>query len=304
MIPPVRLFRALGAAVASALVVPALAADGGSWAPLAWNGEDAWASERAGWRVVVSVDRGRLVHFGPANTGENLLFAPPTRDGPNGWGGHRVWLGPQAEWPAVWPPDPAWEATAAATATVDGDRLELRMETSAGDWGSLTRVYSWQDDGLACAVQVRGGARAAQVIQIMQVRADAAVRVQARPEARTPHGFVVLEIGSEDQVRRTFPWPLGVLREGGRGLVLRTSGTVVKLGFAPQPLVAKLGEVELALAPGAHTGRVVGEIDDGFTTQVYLGRSGVPFLELEQLSPRFAAGEDASATILLGGRRP
>lgn len=283
------------------LVLPAVAGES-PWVPVKWQGEEARASEQGGWRAVVSVERARLVHFGPAAKGENLLFAPPTRDGPSGWGGHRVWLGPQAEWPAVWPPDPAWEASAAEAVALNGAHLELRLPASGGDWGSLTRVYSWHDDTLACTVRVRGGSRAAQVIQIMQVHASATVRARARRDSGAPHGFVVLEIGAKDQVRRTFDWPPGVTGGDGEGLRLQPTGAVVKLGFAPQPLAAEIDGFELVLAPGIQSGRVAGEVDDGFTSQVYLGRPGVPFLELEQLSPRFAAGEEASATILLGGR--
>lgn len=71
----------------------------------------------------------------------------------------------------------------------------------------------------------------------------------------------------------------------------------------PQPLRASLRGCELVLGATVETGSAVGAVDDGFVTQVYLGRAEVPFLELEQLSSRFAAGQDASATIVLRARR-
>lgn len=88
---------------------------GADWTPTTWNGEAAWASSAQGWRAVVSVPRARLMHFGPDGSEVNLLLAPPTRANPNRLGGHRLWLGPQTEWPGFWPPPAAWEYHEAGT---------------------------------------------------------------------------------------------------------------------------------------------------------------------------------------------
>jgi hypothetical protein len=271
-----------------------------AWSETTWNGERAQVAVSGEWRAVVSLERGRLVHFGPAASGENLLFAPATRDDPNGWGGHRVWLGPQSEWPSVWPPANAWERSGAESVLMKGEQLELIMPATGDGWPRLTRTYAWSDDGLVCGVRQNGGTHEAQIIQILQVPSVAIVRATAHVDAATPEGFVVLQIGAQDPVRRAFPWPAAMAREGEGLLVMRATGKVEKFGFAPQPLRAMLPGSELTLARGDETGRIVEQLDAGYNTQVYLGREGVPFLEIEQLSPRFAAGPDGgSATILL-----
>ena len=90
---------------------PSVATEKSVWQPLSWNGERAFAAESHGWRAVVSVERARLVYFGAVGAEHNLLFAPATRTGPHGWGGHRLWLGPQSLW--NWPPPAAWESSPA-----------------------------------------------------------------------------------------------------------------------------------------------------------------------------------------------
>ncbi|MBE2213767.1 MAG: hypothetical protein IAE82_07845, partial [Opitutaceae bacterium] len=215
-----------------------------------------------------------------------------------------AWLGPQIEWPAIWPPLAAWERSAAASHAMRGGWLELAMPESGSGWATVTRAYRWDGDTLLCRVSLASGAHAAQVMQIVQVPAAAIVRVaRARPSAAAPAGFFVLRVGQQDQVVREFDWPAHATREADGGLRWRPTGAVIKVGFAPQPLVATIGAYELSVAPAGETGAVVGEVDDGFTTQLYLGREGVPFIELEQLSSRFAAGDEASATMRLSARR-
>lgn len=274
------------------------------WTETTWRGERALVSTAEGWRAIVSLERGRLVHFGPAGAEENLLFVSPERSPEGGWGGHIVWLGPQIEWPAIWPPLAAWERSAPAGHALREGWLELAMPESGSGWATVTRAYRWDGDALLCRVSVAGGAHPAQVMQIVQVPAAAVVRVaRVTPTAAAPAGFFVLRVGQQDQVVREFPWPAHATREADGALAWRPTGTVIKTGFAPQPLVATIGAYELTLAPAGETGTVVGAIDDGFTTQLYLGREGVPFIELEQLSSRFTAGGEASATMRLSARR-
>jgi hypothetical protein len=274
------------------------------WTETAWRGERAMVSEAGGWRAVVSLERGRLVHFGPAEGEENLLHVSPERGKDGGWGGHIAWLGPQIEWPAIWPPLAAWERSAAVDGVVRDGWLELAMPESDGGWARLTRAYRWDGDALLCRVSLAGGTHAAQVMQIVQVPASAVVRVaQATPSEAAPAGFYLLRVGVQDQVVREFSWPVHASREADGALTWRPTGVVIKVAFTPQTLVAKIGAYELSLSPSGETGAVAGAIDGGYTTQLYLGRAGTPFIELEQLSSRFTAGGDASATMRLSARR-
>src|SRR5690606_35753234 len=139
---------ALAAAIGAASA--ALASDGG-WIPVRWQDENAYELRQSEWRAIVSVNRGRLVHFGPADREENLLVAVASKDTPAGWGGHRVWLGPQNAWAPFWPPPAAWEKSAAEKVTVGGNTLTLEMPPAGQGWPQLARVYSLTDDGeLAC----------------------------------------------------------------------------------------------------------------------------------------------------------
>ena len=73
-----------------------------AWSGTTWHGERAYELVTAQWRAVVSVERGRLVHSGPAEEGaRNLMLETATRADRMGWSGHRVWLGPQ-QWPPKW----------------------------------------------------------------------------------------------------------------------------------------------------------------------------------------------------------
>lgn len=304
--------HAAARSVRSGVMMAALAAAGQGlvagpspdWTPVRWNGESALGAESSGWRAVVSLERGRLVHFGPAGSEENLLFAPSERGERQGWGGHIVWLGPQAEWPAIWPPLPAWERSAAAAHAQGDGRLELTMPAGDGGWAQLVRSYQWRGDTLECRVALRGGSKAAQLIQIVQVPASAQVRVaKAEPMARLPEGFAVLKVGALDQVVPAFPWPPQAARRSDGSLLWQPTGEVIKVAFTPQPLVATVGDYELVVERVADEGPVAGAVDDGLYAQLYLGRADTPFIELEQLSPRFAAGAEASATIALRARR-
>jgi hypothetical protein len=275
-----------------------------AWEPTTWCGEPAYAATCRGWRAVVSVERGRLVAFGPAgDAGRNLLFAPPTRSDPAGWGGHRAWLGPQDTWPGGWPPAKAWEYSAAAKAGVSGVRLTLDLPPSGGDWPDLLREYFWSDDALHCRVYARGGHRPAQIIEILQVRPEAVVTVQARPEEHARHGYVQLHLGRTPSPQPVFTPPPHVTERGHGGLELRFLNRTEKLGFKPQPLSARIDDVVLEVSPGEMSGEVVSTPDEGFVTQVYLGSGENQLIELEQLSPMFRSGSPAMFELVLRAHR-
>ena len=266
-----------------------------TWTPLTWNGEPAWASASQGWRAIVSVTRGRLMHFGPDRSDLNLLLAPETRANRNRLGGHRLWLGPQAAWPSFWLPPAAWEYREPAALTQSNGGLRLTMPATGDGWPQLTRTYHWDGPSLVCGAEFSGGTRPAQFVQILQVPPTVRVAVAARPEPGFPAGYVRL-----GPLAARFDEPPQVTHTPD-SLALRHNGAVVKLGFRPQPLTGRIGGFELRVSRGAQTGRTVGEPDEGFHTQVYLSEANEAFAELEQLSPLFAPGQEARFEIVLTG---
>ena len=197
------------------------------WSKTSWHGEQALSSiNESGWRATVSVARGRLVHFGPDETGRNLLFAPEVAEGWF-WGGHRVWLGPQSTWDKGWPPPDAWEAAAAVEVRHENGGIVLVMPESPGEWGDLVRSYRWDGDTLLCGVSFTGAKRDAQIIQILQL--DPAVEIDARATVSddvsddVPRGYVILPIVDRSDLHTRFDPPPHVTRDG-EGLRIRHPG--------------------------------------------------------------------------------
>ncbi|HEY4245546.1 MAG TPA: hypothetical protein VGM64_01755 [Lacunisphaera sp.] len=273
-----------------------------TWQPTQWQGERAMISTSSGWKAIVSLERGRLVHFGPAGNDTNLIFAPKTRDDPAGWGGDRVWLGPQAQWAQIWPPPAAWEHSGADPVSVTAGMLRLIMPEAGDGWPRLTRTYRWNGKVLVCGVETSGGTRGAQVIHIVQVPRQTVVNVTARPDKGAPLGYVQLPSSATPRFTTDFTPPPHVTTKG-QALTLRHIGHVQKLGFNPQPLTAHEGSLGFTVSRGEQHGTVVSEPDAGFFTQVYLG-GPEPFIELEQLSPSFSPGAGTSFSIELEGSAP
>lgn len=275
----------------------------GDWTRTTWHDEPAWESRSAGWRAVVSLTRARLMHFGPEDDRDvNLLLAPPTRANRNRLGGHRLWLGPQTEWPGFWPPPAAWEYEEAETVTVESGVLRLVMREAGDGWPRLVRTYHWDGGQLVCGAESSGGTHAAQLIQILQVPATTTVRATVQIEDDYPAGYVRLLSSAGPFTARFVPPPHASL--AGDVLTLRHTNTVGKYGFRPQTLTGSQDGYELVVARGAQRGDAVGEPDEGFHAQVYLSDGGEPFVEIEQLSPRFAAGQPARFEMVLSGRKP
>lgn len=271
----------------------------GSWSPTTWNGEVSLTSTSQGWKAVVSLARGRLVYFGPADQDANLLFAPPTQDDPAGWGGHRLWLGPQSTWAKIWPPPAVWENSGPESFMSDGGKLRMVLFEAGDGWPRLTRTYRWAGAKLICGAELSGGTKPAQVIQIIQVPRTTLVEAQARPEASAPAGYVLLPAGQTPRLMTEFAQAAHVTRDG-TALQLRHLDRVLKLGFRPQTLAGRSTTLALQVSRGSENGPVLASPDQGFFTQVYLG-GHEPFIELEQLSPVFAPGPAASFGIVLEG---
>jgi hypothetical protein len=302
------LFRALGSGRSCFFVllffafgiISRLVAADSVWQPTTWNGEKALVATHDGGKAIVSLERGRLVHFSSASSDRNLLFATATRNDPAGWGGHRLWLGPQSTWAKIWPPPAAWEHSGPESFTIDGGVLRMLMPDAGDGWPRLTRTYRWDGRKLICGAEIKGGTRPAQIIQIVQVPSPTRIGVTAQPDTFAPEGYVRLPAGNVSKLTTTFAPPPHVTRQEN-GLALRYLGATEKLGFRPQPLTGWDGITRaLVVNRGAETGAVAGEPDQGFSTQVFLG-GNEPFIELEQLTPLFSPDAPASFEISIEG---
>jgi len=274
-----------------------------TWQPTVWNGEEAMQSTQNRRRAIVSIERARLVALNLTSSDRNLLFAPDSRNDPAGWGGHRVWLGPQSLWAKIWPPPDAWEHRRPESYSVAGNTLRLVMRDAGAGWPRLVRTYRWEGSRLICGVEVHGGARPAQVIQIIQVPAGDIVHVEAQPDAENPQGYVRLPAGHLAVRLTGFTPPRQVTRQLNH-LSIENGEEPEKLGFRPQFLVGAPREgLWITVDRISQTGRIVRDPDLGFPTQVYLG-GREPFIELEQLSPLFAMKTDACFEICVDAGEP
>ena len=272
--------------------------DASSWVNVTWNGEAACKSTSGPWQAVVSIDRARLVYFGAADGQHNLLFASRTRDDPAGWGGHRLWLGPQAEWKGGWPPAKAWEVSAPTTVHQSDSRLELLLGETDDGWPRLTRAYFWTGDHLHCEARMNGGSRPAQFIHILQVPPNAVVLAQPSVTNDVPRGYVQVHLGRHPSPQTKFDAPPHVSAADGH-LSLRFLNRAEKLGFRAQPLIAQIGTSVLRVDRGSSQGKTISTPDEGYVTQVYLGSGNSQLIELEQLSPLYPPGVEASFEIIV-----
>ncbi len=274
-----------------------------TWQRVQWHGEDSLTSTSQGWKAIISLVRARLVHFGPADHEINLLFETADRANPAGWGGHRLWLGMQKDWASIWPPPAAWESSAAARVTERSGQLRLELSPVDDGWPDLVRTYQWHGDTLVCGAEFRGGSRPAQFISIFQVPRTAEILMRADPGLELPAGYVQLPSGAGPFARK-FSETEHVQRSATADIVrLRHLGHIAKLGFEPQTIIAHVAGYTLSVGRGPETGERVGEPDEGFHSQVYLGRADEPFIELEQLTSLWAGGKNASASVLLSAKK-
>jgi hypothetical protein len=274
-----------------------------AWLPATWNGERALASTAHGWKAVVSLERGRLIHFGPADRDLNLLRAPPTRENPAQLGGHRLWLGPQKNWSAGWPPPPAWESNPPESCVQADGGLRLVLADAGDGWPRLTRTYRWDGARLVCGAEMSGGTRPAQFMQIFQLPETTVVEVGLQPEAAAPRGYVLLPSGQTPRFNADFPPPAAATVAGSRLTLRYRPDLILKSGHRPQPLNCRDQGYVLRVSRGPSTGAVAAAPDEGFFSQVYLG-GPEPLVELEQLSPMYAPGSPASFATLLEAAAP
>lgn len=272
------------------------------WRATTWNSERAVFAVSSGWKAIVSLERARLVHFGRADSADNLLFAPTSKQDPAGWGGHRLWLGPQSTWPGGWPPPAAWEHSGAESYSQAEGTLRLVVPDAGDGWPRVVRIYHWNGDRLTCTAELSGGTRTVQCIHILQVPPSSHVTVNAVPGKIAPLGYVLLPSTATPRFTSDFSPPPHVAREDNV-LDLRHLNKVMKLGFVPQGLIAREKTFALKMDRVTATHLSASEPDRGFFTQVYLG-GPESFIELEQLSPLFPSGVNASFAYEIQGTTP
>ncbi len=282
-----------------------LSASASSWEPVVWQGERAFRLRTAAWEAIVSVERARLVSLAAADTPtENLLLTAADQKHPLGFGGHRLWLGPQVSWSSVWPPPKEWEMSAASEVEVSGASLTLILPATKDSWGQLRRHYFPAGEALRCEAEVSGAARPVQFMQIIQTPPSSVVTVPARVSAEWPAAYAPVSVTSTARPPSVFPEFSQVSRSGDF-LSVRLTGQVGKFGFPPAPLRIQKGTTILECRPGPYSGTVVEFPDGGLTTQVYVGSPANGLVvELEQLSPLLAPPSARHAFDLAVQRLP
>jgi hypothetical protein len=270
-----------------------------NWRPTTWDGEAAWEAASAGWMAIVSEGRARLVSIAPVGSGDNLLFASSKAS--ISWGGHRCWLGPQAEWKGIWPPPHDWEASAAAAVKAHGPILTVTLPHTDTTYPALTRSYEWRAGVLHCRFSWKGERHHA--IQILQLPQWAILRIQRIVRPDLPLGYALLPISGRTTMTTQQPMAPGVGRIEGNEVTLWHANVTEKIAFARQELRAELGTYQLKMRPGNDDGMAASAPNLGLLTQVYLGDWQNPFVELEQLSP-FGGNGAATSEILIEPVKP
>jgi hypothetical protein len=256
------------------------------WTRDTWNEEPAWVSDSGEWRAIVSEHRARLIYLGPKDGTTNLLYAPVAPKEFRPRGGHLFWLGPQSEWNGrwgAWPPPEEWEQLPAHRAEVEGDSLRLALPRPDKTRPQLTRAYRWENGVLHCRAAWSGGAGDHQAMHLLQLPSHTIV--ETRLSTKTPPRFVRFDTkGKQESV----PEALGESATLLPGGLVRMQSHVEpdKYGFPPGTLHARIDAYRLTLGRGTIEGPALESPDQGFDTQVYLGGSTWPFVELEHLSPR------------------
>lgn len=279
------------------------------WKPVSTPSGTVWRADRGAWRAEVEPSRGRLTFLGKID-GKNLLNRPRVPVNNLDFGGHRLWLGPQAEWTPIWPPPANWEsAPAASVRLLKSGWLEVLSPVGPKGEAAIRRSYRWSREGLfASSVSWKEtSSLGRQAMNILQVENSATVLARAKPSAHAPLGFARIPTEAGQVVETKIARPRVAFIRGNQ-VFLRRGGNQEKLGFLPQPLTARWRTVELIMHPGRVWGLVGSEPDDGFRSQVYLGSDEWPVLEIEQFTPRlrpilpgFAVGQ--TVTIELRTRK-
>ncbi|MDX2079255.1 MAG: hypothetical protein SFU53_00580 [Terrimicrobiaceae bacterium] len=249
------------------------------------DGAKVWRADSGGWTAEVEPTRGRLTFLGPTG-GRNFLLRPEP-DG-LGFGGHRVWLGPQTEWPVFWPPPANWENKAAARTRQTRDGTLIVDGADGGPQSpAIRREYRWISDGaLECTVSWKETTtKGRQAIQILKIDPKAEVFAERAPTKSAPLGFIQLPIAGRPATHTHFA-PSDHVKIQGRSVRFRRAQAEEKFGVPSQSLIARWADAEIHLHPRGQFGRAVGEPDGPFSSHIYLGAHDLEVVEIEQLSSR------------------
>ena len=225
-----------------------------------------------------SRSRPRSTDLSGPTGGPNLLFGPTHNE--LGFGGHRVWLGPQTEWEVFWPPPDNWELSAADRITVlsDGslsvlspppDPVPLRSTGTIA--GSPMGVSNALSSGLKPAPV---GARRSRSSRSPPVPPWRPRSVRNRPRPAVTCSFpcwIDPRCFGSFASRRTSAAPVG----GFSSNELRTKKNSDSLN-SRYALGGCRCRLELILHPGPSRGVVVDDPSEGYPTQVYLGSDAWP----------------------------
>lgn len=275
-----------------ALLAASLSAADAEWRSTKWHDEAAWVSTHGKLKAIVSVDRSRLIFFGPAESETNLINAPWPKNQPSekeispNWGGLRFWLGPQSRW--IWPQPKDWEFSAADQVEAKGAHLILHESHRDPKYPQIVRDYSWDGDRLRCEVRWQKGEQPFYAMHVLPIDLPAEVNVQLQPWEDVPQGFVLIK----DFKPVANPPAHPSIELNGSTARLKTGVMMAKFGFAPQPLSARLKGYVLTLSPGPLHGTAVESPDYGYHTQVWVGGPNVTFCEIEQITPFLLPAED------------
>lgn len=251
--------------------------------------EHRYETEVVGWKLLVDAKRGRLISAIPP-AGENIFL----RDA------HRVWLGPQNEWPSQWPPPKEWEDGSESHA-LSTDASELTIVTSKIDpnYPQLTRRYRITENGLLliAAWQPLAGQKPWQCIHILQTRTDAVLHVAFKPTLEAPLGYGLLSLHPRPGNNFAGPIPKDIAtavpgKEEDRLYRLAYGGREEKIGVAPQTIETRFPQgYGFRLWPAEHNGKAQDGIapDGGLLTQGYFGAPSFELVESEQLTPRLTS---------------
>lgn len=264
-----------------------------NWLTTLWRGEEAWASHSSGVLAVVSGKHSRLVYLGAADGSANLLHSPLAGNP----GGHRFWLGPQHLW--GWPPPADWEDSAAISAEAVRGVLSLHHARRDPSFPALAREYSWEGNHLRCTVHWEDDGRPRFGMHILAVNTPFEITVRLETSAAAPEGMVLARIIDPEPAIQ-LPHPAVI--PNGTHATVRAGIREAKFGFTRQSLaVGRPGDWSLAMHPGPEEGSRVGQPDDGYLSQVWVGDGSSDFSEVEQLSPflRGDATGGCSSTVFI-----
>ncbi len=261
------------------------------------------------WILKVDPQKARLTHLERYSSSNRLAES-----------GHRVWLGPQGEWPEFWPPPTDWESSPAISHHLSPDLLTLTLllPHTSPHFPQLARTYQLHPEGLDLGVSWKpnsnptplelSGPQAYQAVHILQLAPEATVKLRIQPTRELPLGYGLLPLLHRREIILNRPLSPGFFKASPSptvSSVLQFTGQEEKIGVPLQPLWVHFPEGDcFRLEPATFQGQpsVLPPPEAGLYSQIYFGADQWPMVEVEQLSPRLeptTPGEAVSVTVHL-----